>query len=980
MAGDQVARRQIAKFKQKDRAKAEKKQRVAQKEEAEEKVQLVRQKQVDDFVTQAKTAKGKGYDKMSVDDFMSYGFAEDSDGEDNSKAGKKAAAGAGATTKTKTSTTKKSAPIQPKKLAVPLPSRIIPIKTGKGKVVNVPLDDEEDDEDHMDFSDDDEGNDGDFYSDDIDNQNDDDYNGLDVDGIPADDDEDMEFDEDDLYAGDDDDEDDEGIDGGYFDKEDLDEDDEDGEYDEESHEKQLRQLKVKDPELYKYLLQTSPDMLKFDQSNDNDDDDSGSDSDDDGKDNTKGIKKALTIESLTSEQFAKIKGKFDRRKYNAKDLLLVIRLFKSAVLVRKKANVMQTRAKKNGKNISDAKSSKVDMKLIMLTSSPLYQHFLQFSLRVIPCALVELLYLNNKIPIPFLQEASPQEPQSRSPDQGISWKELAIALSDGVSPLQGKLQSLIGWGKVSRLTRTYFLTVFTLLRDVIDNGLVRLILRSILPAIPLLESVTIPTPLLLKRLLHFWCYSADVSYTSKEKSKSSTSTFRTDHVSRIEAFLVLRRLAICLPHSSHIKEAVMKGVYQNFAKVAKHVTSYTYPTIVFLTNCVVELYGIDGVLAYQLTFIYLRQLATQLRTYLLTPSSKGLRSIYNWQFINCLRVWGQVLSTYAIETTSALRPLIYPYSQICTTILTLSTAPAFFPVKITVCELLSELMFKSQVYIPIATHLLNIFRHPSFSKKKHTTITKHQTHLQNELTFKLHIAEGLLDSLQYKENIAQRTLDVLTRHLSIVADAVFFPEYSYPIRTSLKQLLTMVQIPTITRDLRQLQTAINESVHYVLERRGKVAFSPRDIITKQVNSLTLMSNTVALNSLHQGSGGSGTVGAYKPTSLHKLWEKRLNAKQLDEEESAQKRQQVIDELGEPDATDEDDLDDDEEGEEEEEEEEEDLSRKRKSLSHRDDYEDDDEDMEDMYGDEDDDFGFDDEDDDGDQADTIGDFDMLDDSD
>jgi nucleolar complex protein 2 len=935
LASDLVARRQIAKYKAKDRKKVEKKQRIAKEAEQEEQVKSIRQKQVDDFVTQAKTAKGKGYEGMSVDDFFSHGFAEDSDDDVGVKA-KKAA-----------KSTKAAAPKA--KAAVPLPSRIVPIKGANGKVSKVAMDDS-DDEDYsdMEFSDD-ENNDDDaeFYSDTIEDEDEAGYAQLEADGVEADEDEDdldFDFDEDDEAS----------RYGGFFQNdngEDFDEDEE-GALDPKAHKADLMKLKQQDPELYKYLLKSDPSMLQFD---DDEGDEMSDDSDDDAVSRAakakqgQGPGKALTIESLTAEKFKALKVKFDRRKYTAKDLLLVIRLFKSAVLVRKKSTIAQNRAAKKGRNISEKKQSNMDMKLIMLVSSPLYHHFLQFALRVIPCALVELLYLNNDIPIPFLQEGSQDKPDSKAPNEGVSWKELSIALSDGDSPLAGKLPTLVGWSKVSQLTRTYFLTVFTLLRGTIESGLVRLILRSVLPAIPLLESVTIKTPLLLKRLFHFWCYTTEVSYESKRKNGSS-SNFSSDNVSRIEAFLVLRRLAVCLPHSSHIKEAVMKGIYQNYVQVCKHVTSHTFPTVIFLTNCVTELYGIDGVLAYQLCFIYLRQLATQLRNFLTAPSSKGLRSIYNWQYVNCLRVWAQILSTYAIEPTSALRPLIYPFVQIATTCLTLSAAPAYFPVKITICELLSTLTFKCQIFVPIAPHLLTILRHPGFSKKKHTTATKHHSHLQKELTYKLHISEGLLDSIQYKENVAQRTLDVLVFHLSVIADAVFYPEYSYPVRTAVKQLLTMITVPSIIRDLRALQTAMGETVHTVAEKRGKALFSPRDVITRQVNGLTLMSNSVALNALHQAASGTGTLGQYKPTSLHKLNEKRTAQRESDDDRITRELQEQIEDLGESDASDydDDDMDDMDDMDEDEEAMEEIAAKnkKRKALSNADDEDDDDDDDDD----------------------------------
>ena len=45
-------------------------------------------------------------------------------------------------------------------------------------------------------------------------------------------------------------------------------------------------------------------------------------------------------------------------------------------------------------------------------------------------------------------------------------------------------------------------------------------------------------------------------------------------------------------------------------------------------------------------------------------SPEASRQVYNWQFINCLRVWAQVLCAHARTPTSPLRQLVYPLVQV----------------------------------------------------------------------------------------------------------------------------------------------------------------------------------------------------------------------------------------------------------------------------------------------------------------------------
>jgi len=66
----------------------------------------------------------------------------------------------------------------------------------------------------------------------------------------------------------------------------------------------------------------------------------------------------------------------------------------------------------------------------------------------------------------------------------------------------------------------------------------------------------------------------------------------------------------------------------------------------FMAKCIVELFGINFRVSYQLGFIYIRQLSLQLRTALIEPSQEHLGQVYSHHFIHCLKLWGLVLSSY----------------------------------------------------------------------------------------------------------------------------------------------------------------------------------------------------------------------------------------------------------------------------------------------------------------------------------------------
>ncbi|KAI7827843.1 Noc2p family-domain-containing protein [Kickxella alabastrina] len=97
---------------------------------------------------------------------------------------------------------------------------------------------------------------------------------------------------------------------------------------------------------------------------------------------------------------------------------------------------------------------------------------------------------------------------------------------------------------------------------------------------------------------------------------------------------------------SDVTDMALKGIYLTYVRHSnvKNVASLT--TIQLMRNCGVELYGNDAKASYQHAFVYIRQLAIHLRNSMQLRSKESFRAIYNWQFINSLSFWTEVLATY----------------------------------------------------------------------------------------------------------------------------------------------------------------------------------------------------------------------------------------------------------------------------------------------------------------------------------------------
>lgn len=128
-------------------------------------------------------------------------------------------------------------------------------------------------------------------------------------------------------------------------------------------------------------------------------------------------------------------------------------------------------------------------------------------------------------------------------------------------------------------------------------------------------------------------------------------------------------------------------MYVKYVQNTKFVSPNTLPGINFMKTSLVQIYSLDHDVSYNHAFLYIRQLAINLRNAItlkkkvifkraivlfITLGSKILifssffqenfQAIYNWQYINSLRFWTELITTS--KDKSILRSLLYPLVQV----------------------------------------------------------------------------------------------------------------------------------------------------------------------------------------------------------------------------------------------------------------------------------------------------------------------------
>lgn len=345
------------------------------------------------------------------------------------------------------------------------------------------------------------------------------------------------------------------------------------------------------------------------------------------------------------------------------------------------------------------------------------------------------------------------------------------------------------------------------------------------------------------------------------------------HSTRIDAFLCLRHYAVAYDTKHGLLEEAMKGIYLTYVKHARFTTGLTIPVLEFMANCVVELYSIDPVLSYQHAFVYIRQLAIHLRNALSTQQaakdaksgaakskkpavkgkgkkskdageSAGLKSVYNWQFINCLRVWTRVLSSPLASNpvvtssglnagqSSVLRPLIYPFVQVALGVLNLINSSRYHPLRLIVINFLIQLAGSSHVFISVIPQLLSVFSSVELTRRPVPNSKK-----SHDVRSVLKVSKHTASTQAYQEQLCEIAMESIFEYARVFSYSIAYPELILPVTRSLKKFAKQTKISGLSKKLNGLVAKLNENSAWIEKKRRGCTYSPQDALNGKLDGL-----------------------------------------------------------------------------------------------------------------------------------------------
>ncbi len=357
------------------------------------------------------------------------------------------------------------------------------------------------------------------------------------------------------------------------------------------------------------------------------------------------------------------------------------------------------------------------------------------------------------------------------------------------------------WKKMTPPVKSFVTDYMHFLENSTDKTMILFVLGELEHYVPYVAALKVRhSRKLFKILLSFWSSNPDPNV-------------------KIVAFLRIRQMAMTCPFP--FIEMCMKGTYLTYVKNAKFVSENSLPSIVLMRNCVVELFSIDMASSYQLAFVYIRQLAIQLRTAIINKTQESCKNVYNWQFVNCLRLWAQLLC--ASQGDSSLQPLLYPLVQVILGTIKLIPTARYFPLRLHCAEMLIQLGEASSTFIPVAPLLLPILHAKELSTKGAAMKGKPPV-----LPLLVKYTPAQLTNKVVLEGLVARALQLLSSSFDVHEHSIAYPELVIPSLVQLRKFSKSTNVPHWRNATKSLITKLESRSKIIVQKRALVEFAPHD--------------------------------------------------------------------------------------------------------------------------------------------------------
>lgn len=527
-----------------------------------------------------------------------------------------------------------------------------------------------------------------------------------------------------------------------------------------SHKEQLNNLEEADPEFYKFLLKHDDKLLKF----------SDSEEDECNEDNESTEEQSEERDITDEEEVLSSNDESEREGLNDKDEGEIV----TVEMVHKWSQRL-----KNSNSLGALKQllSALHCGIVTTLSTPdeqkkvIYEQPYQvrgqvFNSLVIACLRYVRPTIEHHLPLP----------------SSITTKKLILP------------SSLKSWGRLRSIIKLYLADILQLLKGVSQDSMICAILRHI-------EGIWI----------YFCCFPKLSRLLSHDLIKIWSER---QEEAAVLAYLILRKLITTL--NEYKIEDLMKRMHLSYVRNSRFTGPSTLPHIHFMCGTLVEIFSVSPNLAYQLIFVYTRQLANQLRT-----AYEGKKvTISTWPFIHSLALFTATLSSLQTEILS---PLVFPVTQVALGVVQLLRSVKHTPTRLHIVKMLLDISEERDTYIPLAPILLEILETQSLSISR-----KAATGKPPNLSFTLKLSKAQIGSRSSQTSILNSTMELLLRLLTSYSHCISFPELAFPIITRVRKVMKKTPLTWLKQHLRQIVDKTEDVSRSITHDRSTVTFGPKD--------------------------------------------------------------------------------------------------------------------------------------------------------
>ncbi|KAM3719682.1 Nucleolar complex protein [Dirofilaria immitis] len=355
------------------------------------------------------------------------------------------------------------------------------------------------------------------------------------------------------------------------------------------------------------------------------------------------------------------------------------------------------------------------------------------------------------------------------------------------------------WKKYGNLVKSYLHALLQFLNEIQTSSVTVCTLRAITDLLELYIHFPKLTRNLAKAVIKIW-------------------SRRTDECCCV-AFLTLCKL-IRIHKSSF--PAVIKRCYLEYVMNVRDVKAESWPLIILMQKSFAELCLTYPEIAYQYIFVYIRQMAIHLRNAMIAKRKNLIQTIYNWQFMQCLYLWSQVIAkayhhhTSSKDDATAIKELNYPLSQITISTMKLFPSLKYFPLRLHCLRIMLIIQQNCHIYIPTLSLAVELLSDALLMLKKKPMKGK-EANKNIDMRCILKVSTSHFDDAGFRHTALKELFRIHLEAAHAVQQSCAFADVIIPINHEIKAFVRNCRNIEFTRLFKSLETKLQEQATYARE-------------------------------------------------------------------------------------------------------------------------------------------------------------------